>query len=107
MKAKDQTIKEYQSGKRKVYNESLAKSDIVRHDIKGEYSMTTKINKDQYNLNIFDSLISRTIFDTTYLGISIGNKRALITRVDETVNNFNLDTPEKKGKKVVTEGITK
>ncbi|KIL12130.1 hypothetical protein B4127_1461 [Bacillus pumilus] len=104
---RDQAIKDFQSGKRKVYNESLANSDIVRHDIKGEYSVTTKIVKGQYSLNLFESFLSRTIFDTTYLGVSLGNKRTLITRVDESVNNFNLDTPEKKGKKVIIEGITK
>lgn len=102
-----QAIKDFQSGKRKVYKDSLVKSDIVRHEIKGEYSVTTKIDKDQYSLNLFDSFLSRTIFDTSYLGISLGNKRTLITRVDETVNNFNLDTPDKKGEKVVIEGIIK
>ncbi|MHC9080523.1 hypothetical protein [Bacillus altitudinis] len=105
---KEKYINDVKSGKKKIYTDSqLANSDIIKHEIKSDYSVTTNPANDEYSINIFDSFIKRTIFDTTFIGVAVGTKTVLITRTDEPELNINLDTPDKKGEKVIIEGITK
>lgn len=105
---REKHINDVKSGKKKIFTDAqLANSDIIKHEIKGDYSVTTNPANDEYSINIFDSFIKRTIFDTTFIGVTVGTKTVLITRTDEPDTNLNLDTPDNKGKKVIIEGITK
>ncbi|MBU8607884.1 hypothetical protein [Bacillus pumilus] len=105
---REKHINDVKSGKKKIFTDAqLANSDIIKHEIKGDYSVTTNPANDEYSINIFDSFIKRTIFDTTFIGVAVGTKTVLITRTDEPDTNLNLDTPDNKGKKVIIEGITK
>lgn len=105
---REKYINDVKTGKKKIYSEAeLSNSDIIKHEIKGDYSVTTRPYNDEYSINMFDSFVKRTIFDTTFMGAVVGTKTVLITRTDEPELNFNLDRPDKKGKKVIIEGITK
>ncbi|WP_144626253.1 hypothetical protein [Bacillus altitudinis] len=102
-------LKALKDGKEKVYTEEeMAKENIIKHEIKGDKSITTKKIAEESELGFIQSFVHQTIFKTTYAGVFVDADKSLITRVDDdTYPGLILDTPEEKGKGVTIESIKK